>query len=198
MRRVFPLFLLIAFLLPVMGAVTEAQTHSGASGVSKTLLNSSVYAGYSFLTQDLRGGTGLNGWELAYTRAESLGLRFKADVFSYSGADGGAPERPMYFMVGQEAGLGAGGIRIFAHGLIGVGHTYGDWYYGPGATGGNHASTNTLAADFGGGLDKTLAGPMAWRFEGDYLYSNFTVSDNQVHGLPSQYVRLSTGLVLRF
>jgi hypothetical protein len=192
-------FHFITFIFVLMVSVpASADSKSDAAGVAKTLFHSSIYAGYSFLNQDLRGGTGLNGWEVAYTRAESMGFRLKADVFSYIGSDVGASEKPMYFMVGQELGHSVAGYRIFAHGLVGLAHTYGDWFYGSGPSGGEHANTNSFAADIGGGLDKTLAGPMAWRFQGDYLYSNFTVSDDQVHGLPNKFVRLSTGLVIRF
>ncbi len=187
-------------LLILMGALpmlAGAQVKGGAKGVARVAFTSSIYAGYSFLTQNLRGGTGLNGWEVAYSVSEGHGLRFKADVFNYNGKDYGT-ERPMYFMVGQEVGHGVLGYRIFAHGLVGMAHTYGDWFYGDGGNGAYHANTNSFVADVGGGLDKTLAGPMAWRFQGDYLYSNFTVTDNQIHGLPNRFVRLSTGLVIRF
>jgi hypothetical protein len=197
MRKFIQILFVAALTIPLT-TLAGAQAKHGAEGVARVAFNSSIYAGYSFLTQNLRGGTGLNGWEVAYSASEGHGLRFKADVFSYTGTDVGAQQKPMYFMVGQEVGHGFLGTRIFAHGLVGMAHTYGDWFYGGSGNGTYHANTNSFVADFGGGLDKTLAGPMAWRFQGDYLYSNFTVNDNQIHTLPNHFVRLSTGLVIRF
>lgn len=189
-RAIFPVLLLGIFLIPSI--TTLAQSPKSGSEAKRVLTRSDVYVGYTFLNKDLQGGTGLNGWELGFSTAERIGLRFKADVLSYTGSDNGAPQKPRYYMVGQEFAHGFLGNTLFLHGMIGIAHTGSDW---DAATSTNNT---TFATDLGGGLDHALIGPVAWRFEGDYMHTHFTANNSAVTGIPENFLRFSTGLVVQF
>ena len=55
----------------------------------------------------------------------------------------------------------------------------------------NTSSSTTFANSIGGGVDWNISGPVAWRFQGDYIHTSF-------YGGAQNNLRLSTGIVFRF
>ncbi len=89
------------------------------------------------------------------------------------------------FLFGPRLSVSVSKFRPFAEALIGAGHA-------SVATGASSAQTDTsFATALGGGIDYKLITAVAWRFQGDYVRTDFfnTRQNN---------FRLTTGLVLRF
>jgi hypothetical protein len=77
--------------------------------------------------------------------------------------------------------MSVGKFRPFAEVLVGAGHV----------NAGIAGSDTSFASAFGGGVDYRILKPIAWRFQGDYVVTQF-------FGNTQSNVRVSTGLVLRF
>jgi hypothetical protein len=77
--------------------------------------------------------------------------------------------------------MSVGKIRPFAEVLVGAGHV----------NAGIAGSNTSFASAIGGGLDYRIIKPIAWRFQADYVITQF-------FGNTQDNVRVSTGLVLRF
>jgi hypothetical protein len=163
-----------------------------------------VYGGYSYLSNSLNGVPGahkaLNGWDAGVAFAPWRGFRFKVDVADYFGTNLGAPQRPYFIMGGEQYNWTVRRETLFAEGLGGVGSANKKW--GENLTGGETAS---FAALLGGGLDTRVTRHVAVRVEGGYQYSYFAlvpVNINnppyRVPGLPTNFCRLSSGLVWEF
>lgn len=171
----------------------EGQETTAASGGYQ------LAAGYSFLSNSFNGHTTgtshspLNGWDVAMTYPGPRGLGFKADLSGYYGTSLGSPQRPIFVMGGVQYSRHFGKETGFAEGLVGAGHLNSDWWGGsaPG-------NTFSFASAAGGGVDLSLSRRTAFRVQGDVQYSNFTIPDDQIHGLPNYFARISTGLVWRF
>jgi len=80
--------------------------------------------------------------------------------------------------------VAVGRVRPFAHALFGGAHVKLNWT-------GFSSTDTTFAIALGGGFDYRLAGPIQWRFQGDYLQTRF-FSGTQNNA------RFSTGIVLAF
>ncbi len=179
----------------------QAQTNSlDSSGRCQ------LYGGYSFLSNSLNGVPGshqpLNGYDIGFAIPPWHDLRFKATLFQYLGTNLGAAEHPYFIMGGGQYGRNFGREYLFVEALVGVGGVNGDWGAGK-AIGG----TASVSAMLGGGIDTPLSPHFAWRAEGDYQYAYFKVAASRVplsgvptyvSGLPTNFARISTGIVWRF
>ena len=191
MRKIgFILFTLLTFLM--FAGLASAQIPTKGN----------VFFGYSFYNTDLssidRANT--NGWEASVEGKVFPFIGIVADFDSHYGSQnfpicvvppgsgGGAlcssfnanvTERNYLF--GPRVSVSVGKFRPFAEALFGGAHV----------NAGNAGSDTSFATAIGGGLDYKIIGPLAWRFQGDYVQTRFfgTTQDN---------VRISTGIVLRF
>ncbi|HEX4007129.1 MAG TPA: hypothetical protein VHX60_13220 [Acidobacteriaceae bacterium] len=157
-----------------------------------------LFGGYSFLSNSFHHTSGtsyqpLNGWDASITGPLTSRVGLKLEASGYYGTNSGSPQHPLFFLGGGEYSRRVGRETVFAEGLAGLGHLNANWWGGefPG-------KTISFAADAGGGLDTPLGPRLALRIQGDFQYSNFTVPDNQIHGLPNYFARLITGFVWRF
>lgn len=87
-------------------------------------------------------------------------------------------------LFGPRVSVSVGKFTPFAHALVGAAHV-------TDSGGGLSNSDTSLATAIGGGLDYKLIKGIAWRFQGDELYTRF-FDGRQNH------FRFSTGIVLRF
>lgn len=165
-----------------------------------------LYGGYSFLSNSLNGVSGaqqpLNGYEVALAIPPWRDLRFKVNMFQYRGTNQGAFEHPYFIMGGGQYGRNFGKEGLFVEALVGEAGVNQDW--GPNKTIGPTAS---IAMAVGGGLDTPVSPHFAVRVEGDYLYTYFKLVASRnplsgvpvyVPGLPTNFARVSSGIVWRF
>jgi hypothetical protein len=165
-----------------------------------------LFGGYSFLSNSLNGVSGsqqpLNGYEFAFAIPPWHDLRFKLTMFQYHGTNQGATEHPYFIMGGGQYGRNFGREYLFAEGMFGEGGVNQNW--GANNTIGQTAS---VAASAGGGFDTPLSPRFALRVQGDYLYTYFKQAASRnpatgvpvyVSGLPTNFARISTGVVWRF
>jgi hypothetical protein len=146
-----------------------------------------VFLGYSRLTANTfyPNVGGLNGWDGAlHVKLKSGFLGGEADVSQYGlGADSTVP-RTTAFMVGPRATVGALGVKVFVHGLVGGEHSAN--------SSGVSISGGSFAYALGGGVDVPVAPFFAWRVAVD-RFSAPAVSPGS-----SNHARFSTGIVFRF
>jgi hypothetical protein len=187
------LFLLIALLC--LSPVLHAQ--SGAPARYQ------IYGGYSFLSNSLNGVPGshqpLNGWDAAVAFPSWHSLRFKIDTSAYRGTNLGAPQHLFFIMGGGQYTWRIGRESVFVEGLGGTGSANKSW-----AANNALGQTASFAALVGGGLDTRLTRRIAFRVEGGFQYSNFdlehpvTLVPYRIPGLPTNFGRISSGLVWQF
>ena len=179
---------LIAFVFLLFAGLASAQVPSG-----------NVFFGYSYFNTDLsttdRANT--NGWEATVEGKVLPLISIVADFDAHYGSQNfpactavssgplctsfNANVTENNYLFGPRISAGVGKFRPFAEALFGAGHV------NAGAAG-----TNTsFATALGGGLDYRIIKPVAWRFQGDYVMTQF-------FGNTQNNVRISTGLVLRF
>ena len=169
---------------------------------TQVLPKANLFAGYSFQNADVNSNGSnrahLNGWEASL---EGKLLPFIGLVLDFSGHYGSADvtnpslcsvcqsPQPVHdsehnFLLGPRVSVGLGHFRPFVHGLFGGAHVKID--------GTGFSTTDTsFATALGGNLDYRIAGPLEWRFQGDYLQTRFFSSKQNNY-------RLSTGIVLAF
>jgi hypothetical protein len=165
-----------------------------------------LFGGYSFFSNSLNGVSGsqqpLNGYEIAFAIPPWHDLRFKVNFFQYHGTNLGATEHPYFVMGGGQYGRNFGRESLFVEGLFGEGGVNADW-------GANKSigQTASFSAMVGGGLDTPLSPRFALRVQGDYQYAYFKQAQSRnpgtgvpvyVPGLPTNFGRISTGIVWRF
>jgi hypothetical protein len=171
---------------------------------SQELAHHEVYGGYSFLSNSFNGvpgsGQPLNGWGASIALSSWHGIRFKAETFGYSGANLGAPQRPLFILGGGQYSHRMGRESIFVEGLAGCVGINKDW--GANKSTGETAAFATL---LGGGLDSSLSRRFAWRVSGGFAYENIALKEPsplnvpyRLPGLPNFFARISTGVVWRF
>jgi hypothetical protein len=190
-----------ASLLIFSGAL-HAQTDSSRDFSVRYQL----YGGYSLLSNSLNGVSGahqpLSGYEIAFAIPPWHSLRFKMNAFQYRGTNLSAVEHPYFVMAGGQYGRNLHREYAFVEALSGVGNVNGDW-------GANKAvgSTASFSAILGGGVDTPLSRRLALRVQGDYQYAYFKQVAGRiplsgvptyVPGIPSNFGRISTGIVWRF
>src|SRR5207245_11784015 len=86
--------------------------------------------------------------------------------------------------LGALGSVSVGRFTPFVHGLFGVGHI-------SASSSGFSTSDTSFAKDIGGGLDYKLIKGVAWRVQGDGLFTD-------VFGVSQDNFRFTTALVLRF
>jgi opacity protein-like surface antigen len=161
-----------------------------------------VFFGYSYYNTDLssidRANT--NGWEASVEGKVLPFIGIVADFDSHYGSQNfpeacaqpvsgaftscgnfNASVTEHNYLFGPRVSMSVGRFRPFAEALFGAAHV------NAGAAG----SDTSFAYALGGGLDYRLIKPIAWRFQGDYVSTQF-------FGTNQDNVRISTGLVLRF
>jgi len=165
-----------------------------------------LYGGYSFLSNSLNGVSGsqqpLNGYEVAFAIPPWHNLRYKMNLFQYCGTNLGAPQHPYFVLAGGQYGRNFGRENAFVEALARIGNVNANW--GANNTIGGTAS---FSAVLGGGVDTPLSPRFALRIQGDYQYAYFkqvasrvalTGVPTYVPGLPTNFARISTGIVWRF
>jgi len=165
-----------------------------------------LFGGYSYLSNSLNGVSGshqpLNGYEVAFAIHPWHDLRFKLNTFQYLGTNLGGREHPYFIMGGGQYGRNLGRESLFVEALFGEAGVNQDW--GANKTIGPTAS---IAAIVGGGADTPISPHFAIRVEGDYLYMYFKQAASRiplsgvptyVPGQPTNFGRISTGIVWRF
>ncbi len=165
MLKMFRLALILLAISPVLHA-------------QAVLPKANVFLGYSYNHFSSNGfSDSLNGWELS---GEGQVFPFLGIVGDYSSHFGDNKLHEQNFLFGPRASVTVGRVTPFAQLLIGGAHINV-----------NPGSDTSFATAVGGGVDWRLRGPLAWRFQGDYLHTSF-------FGSAQNNVRFSTGLVFRF
>jgi len=144
-----------------------------------------VYFGYSRLGANAfhANTPGLNGWEAEGQLSLIPLLGIDADVAHYGlGAAGSLPHTTTA-MIGPRLTLGAAGVHVFAHALLGGEHS---------TNSGNIISSTAVTVDAGAGLDLRLVPHFAWRINADYIDA---LGESPGGG---DHYRFGTGLVFRF
>jgi len=142
------------------------------------LPKANVFVGYSYNHFSTNGfSDNLNGWEFS---GEGQVFPFLGIVGDYSSHYGDNKLHEQNYLFGPRASVTVGKVRPFAELLIGGAHINV-----------NPGTDTSFATAVGGGVDWHVGGPLAWRFQGDYLHTSF-------FGGAQNNVRLSTGIVFRF
>jgi len=162
-----------------------------------------IYGGYSYLSNSLDGVTGshrpLNGFDAGVAFPSWHSLRFKIDVAAYRGTNLGAPQHPYFIMGGGQYSWRMDRESVFVEGLAGVGGANQSW-----AANGAMGQTASFSFLTGGGLDTALTRHVAFRVGGGYQYSYFALeravflTPYRIPGLPTNFGRISSGLVWQF
>lgn len=170
---------------------------------SEPLARYQIYGGYTFLSNSLNGIPGsrqpLNGFDAGVAFPSWHSLRFKIDTAAYRGTNLGAQQHPYFIMGGGQYDWRIGRESVFVEGLAGVGGANRSW-----AANGAIGQTASFSSLVGGGLDTVLTRHIAFRVEGGYQYSYFALEHSvtlvpyRIPGLPSNFGRISSGLVWQF
>lgn len=163
-----------------------------------------VFAGYSYISNSLNGVSGeqkgRNGWDASVAFAQWHDIRFKIDVSAYVGTNQGAPETTYSILGGAQFSHRIGRETVYVEGLAGDGGANVKW-----ASNNNNATGQTVSfvSLLGGGLDTPITRRIAFRVDGGYQYSYFALNNSQlvpyrIPGLPTNFGRISTGLVFKF
>jgi hypothetical protein len=167
-----------------------------------------IYGGYAFLSNSLNGVTGfhqpLNGYDASVAFPSWHNLRFKVDFSAYRGTNLGTPQHPYFILGGGQYSRRIGKETVFVEALAGTGGANQSW-------GTNTANANGQSASFaslvGGGLDTPVTRHIAFRVNGGYQYSYFCLESTsqstylvpfRIPGLPTNFGRISSGLVWKF
>ncbi len=165
------------------------------------LPKANVYLGYSYNRFNVGQGysvqnqsNNVNGYEFTGEGKVFPFLGVVGDISSYFGsATGSGPLCPaplcsgtvsynireQNYLFGPRVSVSVGRVTPFAQGLFGIARTSGG------------VADTSFATALGGGADYKLSGPLAWRFQADYLRTQF-FSTHQNN------IRLSTGIVFHF
>jgi hypothetical protein len=162
---------------------------------------SSIYGGYSWLSNSFNNhssassANGMNGWTADVGVPLTRLVNLKVEGLGFYNTNYGDPERAHFFLAGPGLEHRFSGKVLFVQGLVGIGHLNSTAM----ALGGEPAGkTNSFAADVDAGIDFPIVPTIAWRVEGGLVNSHFTATSNQIHGVPTWFGRVSTGIVFRF
>jgi len=152
-----------------------------------------IFFGYSYLNSDVipNQRNSFNGWNASLEGKLIPLIGIVGDFGGYYGTHNLGPSLPVdvnqntyTVMFGPRISASVGKFTPFAQALFGVGHIS--------ESGGGFSDSDTsFATAVGGGLDYKLIPLLAWRFEGDYLHTQF-------FGNTQADFRFSTGIVLHF
>jgi hypothetical protein len=161
------------------------------------------YGGYSYTSNSLDGVTGshkaMNGWDASIAFKSWHGVRFKIDVPGYRGTNLGAQEDFYAIMGGAQYSRRVRRETVYVEGV--AGDAGANKYWGPNGVLGQ---TVAFVAFVGGGLDTPITKRIAFRVDGGFQYSYFaldvvkTLVPYRIPGLPTNFGRLSSGLVFQF
>jgi len=194
------LCLLLAML--ALMSVAAVGIHAQTQAATQPHMRFQLYCGYTFLSNSFNGLPGarqpLNGWDASISVPGHHDLHFKFETSGYRGTNQGASQNSVFIMGGAQYSHRLGRETVFVEGMGGDGGINKNW--GAGATTGETAS---FAALMGGGLDTPLTRRIAFRVSGGYQYSYFALVDKNLNpyrspGLPTNFERLSSGLVFQF
>lgn len=161
-----------------------------------------IYGGYTWLSNSFNGFPGmrqpLNGWDASIGFPAWHGLRFKFDVYGYSGTNQGSEQKALYFQAGGQYEYRFKRIAIFGEGLMGDAGLNRNW--GPQQV---TSSTASFAGLLGGGLDTLVTPHFAYRVNGGFQYTYTSLVGTapvpyRPPGLPEYFGRISTGVVWQF
>ena len=172
----------ISFLL-----ACSAILLSAAPAALAQIPKGDVFFGYSRLGSDAfyPNVGGLNGWEAAAHFKIMPFIGLEGDVAHYGvGADAVIPQTTT-FLAGPRVTVGALGLKVFAHGLVGGEHS-------ANSAGAIRISENSFTYALGAGADIPLLPFFAWRIQGDRI-SAPSLSPNG-----GTEARFTTGIVFRF
>lgn len=146
-----------------------------------------VYFGYSRLGNDAFYPNigGLNGWEAAVHVKIMPFVGVEGDFAHYGLGASAATPRTTTVLFGPRVTVGAAGVHVFVHGLVGGEHS-------ANSGGPTPISADELSIALGGGADFRIAPFFAWRVAADYLNAPFETPGSGSHD------RFTTGLVFRF
>jgi hypothetical protein len=185
-----------------MGAgIAGAQAPSEVAGE-----RTEVFGGFSYLALNYQRGfanAGLPGWDAAWSTPLKGSIALAVDgAGCYQGHDLGAPFYLHFLTAGAKFEKRQPGRTWFAQATAGFAHLNGTTGESIGAfnavTIPNLASNFTLAIVAGGGMDMKFGERLRWRFAADYIHTNFTSVNDQIHGVTASNVRVTTGPVFRF
>lgn len=194
-----PTALLLSFValwLPVCSPEARAQAQPSTGSPVGAF---EVFGGYSLLSNSFNGHASgpshqpLNGWDAAAEIPVTAHWNIKVETAGYYGTSLGSPQHPIFVLGGAAWKHHFGKETGFVEGLAGLGHLNANWWGGEGP-----GDTNSFATDAGAGLDTPMGSRLAWRIQGDFQYSNFTIPNDQIHDLPNYFGRFTTGIVWRF
>ncbi|MHB8526173.1 MAG: outer membrane protein [Candidatus Acidiferrales bacterium] len=185
-------FLLYSTLPLLLPAVAAAQAKPKME----------VFGGFSLAASEFsfHGGE-TNGWNASLNVKRSPRLGFVSDfagyykTISYGHCCPSDHSTTYTFLFGPQISTSFSRFTPFAQALVGVGHIH--YVADAGAPFDPIKKHTSIAYALGGGLDVRVAHRMAWRFQGDYLYTAFQTYDNQLTST-RENARFSTGLVWRF
>jgi hypothetical protein len=163
-----------------------------------------LYGGYTWLSNSFNGFPGmrqpLNGWDASLGFPSWRGLRFKFDVYGYSGTNQGSPQKAIFFMAGGQYDYRLKRVTIFGEGLMGDAGLNRNW--GPQQV---RSSTAAFAGLLGGGFDTAITRHFAYRVDGGFQYAYTSLvgpaalyTPFRPPGIPEYFGRVSTGLVWQF
>ncbi len=136
-----------------------------------------VFGGYSFMHNDNRPDSNLNGFEFSGQYKFASWIGGVADIDGHYG--GGTSVNNYLF--GPQISFPAR-VSPFAQLLVGVAHIHQNGV----------GSDTSFAAALGAGIDTKIAGPFHWRIiQGDWIHTSL-FGGSQNNG------RLSTGIVIKF
>jgi hypothetical protein len=193
---------LVALLLLSFAGTAPGQTKDSPAQPSE------VFGGFSYLFRNYtRGFTsgGMPGWQASLELPQSLGIPHAGLAIdaggNYQGNEFGANYDLHFLTAGPRFSKRAGRQTLFGKATVGFAHlngATGPALNVPNPTIPRLASNYTLAITAGGGLDLRLSARIRWRVEADYVYTNFTSADDQIHNIADSNARVVTGPVFRF
>lgn len=139
-----------------------------------------LFAGYSYEHLGTTPGRNLNGVEITGQAKFTSFLGVVGDLDAHFGLPSELDGRTIHFMVGPQLSFPTR-ISPFVHALVGVGHSNDDG-----------ASSTSISAAIGGGINMRFAPLVSWRIvQVDDVITHF-------YGYVQHSARVSTGLVFRF
>jgi hypothetical protein len=145
-----------------------------------------IYLGYSRLGTNAfyPNVGGLDGLEVAGHLKTGHFLGVEGDFAHYGYGASDSTPKTTTFLFGPRVTVGAVGVHVFAHALIGGEHSAN--------SAGVSIDDGAFAYALGGGVDVPVLPFFAWRVNGDYIDAPTLTTQNATKA------RISTGLVFRF